>query len=164
MSKPNRNSNRKPKRNKDRAELVQSLTREIRRFIAGSVLFNQQLADRLGINATDYQILNLIELLGDATPGDLARMAGLTTGGITVALDRLEKAGYVRREKNPSDRRSLLVRVVSGRMRKIFALYKSVNETMDKMYSAYSDDQLAIVLDFLMRATSSRRDGESSSR
>jgi DNA-binding MarR family transcriptional regulator len=147
--------------NPNRAALQQSLVREIRRFIAGSVLFNQRLADRLGINATDYQILNLIELLGRPTPGDLARLTGLTTGGVTVALDRLENDGYVKRERNPVDRRSILVSAVPARMRKIAPLYKSINEHMHRLFSAYSEKQLVLVLEFFTRATRSRQNDNS---
>ena len=81
--------------NRQRA-LRDSLNREIRRFLAEAILFNQQLADRLGINATDYQILNLLDLFGPATPGDLAQLTDLSSGGMTVVIDRLEKAGYLR--------------------------------------------------------------------
>jgi DNA-binding MarR family transcriptional regulator len=76
---------------------------EVRRFIANTVLFNQRLADALGINATDYQVLNVLDLRGSARPGELAKLTGLTTGGVTVVLDRLERAGFVRRERNPNE-------------------------------------------------------------
>ena len=95
-----------------RDDLLLRLEQGVRRMLAGAIIFNQQVAESLGVNATDLQCLNLLELQGALTPGDLARCCGLTTGGVTVVLDRLEKAGYVRREANPRDRRSLLIRPV----------------------------------------------------
>ena len=97
------------------------LEREVRRMLAGAILFNQKVAEELKLNVTDLQCLNLLDLQGELTPGELARCCGLTTGGATVVLDRLEKAGYLRREANPRDRRSLLIRPVEARVRKLQA-------------------------------------------
>ena len=134
-----------------RAQQATSLTREIRRFIANSILFNQRLADKLGINSTDYQVLNLLDLHGGATPGGLARLTGLTTGGVTVVLDRLERAHYLRREKSPEDRRSVLVRVVPSKIRRVTRHYRRIHQWADEVYGAYDENQLAIILDFFLR-------------
>src|ERR1700691_4076804 len=104
---------------RERAELLQRLEHGVRRMLAGAILFNQKVADDLGLNATDLQCLNLLELQDASTPGDLARCCGLTTGGVTVVLDRLEKAGYIRRAANPRDRRSVLIRPAPARLREL---------------------------------------------
>ncbi|HEY6420358.1 MAG TPA: MarR family transcriptional regulator [Candidatus Binataceae bacterium] len=137
--------------------LRDSLIRETRRYIADAILFNQQLADRLGINATDYQIINLVDLLGPATPGELAQMTGLSSGGVTVVLDRLEKAHYVERGRNPHDRRSVIVRMVAARRRGLNARYKSILARMDQVFAAYDEKQLGVINDFFMRSNRSRR-------
>src|SRR5580698_5169113 len=100
-----------------------SLVIEIRKFIASAIFFNQKVAERFHLNLTDTQCLNLLELSGSATPGQLATRTGLTTGGVTVVLDRLEKAGFVKREPNPNDRRSLIVRTLPGNMTRLHAAY-----------------------------------------
>src|SRR5690242_17121728 len=87
----------------------EALMLELRRFIANVILFNQQIAERVGMNPTDMQCIHLLQLMGPLTAGRLAECTRLTTGGVTVALDRMEKAGLVRRERNPSDRRSIMV-------------------------------------------------------
>ena len=79
-----------------RRALRESLIRETRHFLAEAILFNQQLADRLGINPIDYQVLNLLDLFGPATPGDLAQLTGLSSGGMTVVIDRLEQCALHR--------------------------------------------------------------------
>ena len=151
--------NRVGESNEKRRESLAALLQEIRRFIAGAVLTNQHLADRLGINSTDYQVLNLLDLRGPAKPGELARLTGLTTGGVTVALDRLEKQGFLKRERNPQDRRSVIVRAVPGRMRKIVALYKPIIAAMQQLVSAYDSDDLATITGFFSRANASREKG-----
>src|SRR5579883_2366152 len=105
------------------ARLRDEINRLIRQSIAGSILFNQSVADRFQLRLTDMQCLNILDLLGPVTPGKLAECTGLTTGGVTVMLDRLEKAKFVKREPNPSDRRSLLIRVNPRRVRQVNALY-----------------------------------------
>lgn len=68
-------------------------------------------AERLGISATDMRCLNAIENAGGLTAGELAREVGVTTGAVTGALDRLERAGYARRGPDPDDRRRVRVTV-----------------------------------------------------
>ncbi len=120
-------------------------------MLAGAILFNQKVADELGLNATDLQCLNLLELQGSLTPGELARCCGLTTGGVTVVLDRLEKAGYIRREANPRDRRSLLIRPVPKRLRELQKTYRSKSRSLAKALAPYSQGELELILDFVTR-------------
>jgi DNA-binding MarR family transcriptional regulator len=75
---------------------------------------------------TDLQLLHLLQLHGPLTPGQLAAGSGLSSGGVTVALDRLAAAGYVRREPNPADRRSLLVTILPRRLQRVAAMYSGV--------------------------------------
>ncbi len=123
-------------------------------MLAGAILFNQRVAEGLGLNATDLQCLNLLDLQGSLTPGDLARCCGLTTGGVTVVLDRLQKAGYIRREANPRDRRSLLIRPVRSRLRKLQTLYRSKSQTLADTLAAYTERELELILDFVTRTVS----------
>ncbi len=131
--------------------LLESLNREVRRFIAGALLFNLKAADEAGLNGTDMQCLNLLQLQGSATPGEFARWAFLSTGGVTVVLDRLEKAGYLRREPNPQDRRSSIIRPVRSKFRKLEALYQSRSQALRQALSAYPEGQLQVILDFFSR-------------
>jgi MarR family transcriptional regulator, organic hydroperoxide resistance regulator len=132
-------------------ELMQSLNGEVRRFIAAAILFNLKVADEVGLNGTDMQCLNLLQLQGSATPGEFARWAYLSTGGVTVVLDRLEKAGYIRREPNPRDRRSSIVRPVLAKFRKLQPHYRSKGEALAQALSAYSEDELKLIQDFFHR-------------
>lgn len=142
--------------NEKRVQQTESLIREMREFIAGAILNNQRVADRLGINYTDQQVLNLVDLLSDAKPGDLAQLTGLTTGGITMSLDRLEKAGYVRRERNPRDRRSVIIRMAPERRRKILDQHQTANQVMAKIFAAYGEKELELILDFFGRTNRAR--------
>lgn len=80
-----------------------------REYLAALVLFHQASAQRVGLGATDYQALNLLQLRGPQSPGQLSAALGLTTGATTRLIDRMVEAGYVQRGADPSDRRKVTV-------------------------------------------------------
>lgn len=121
---------------------------EIRHFIARSILYNHKVAERVGLHVTDLQCLNILDVLGPLRPGELAEYTGFTTGGITVVLDRLEKARYIRRQPNPDDRRSVLVHVIPARIASLDRHYRIIQERMGAMMSGLSEAELAAVLKF----------------
>jgi DNA-binding MarR family transcriptional regulator len=139
-----------------RKQILPALNRAVRLFIAGSGLFSQRVAEKLGLHPTDMQFLNLLDLLGPVTPGMLAQCSGLSTGGVTVVLDRLEKAGYVRREANPHDRRSILVALVAARHRRIMSNYDEVQSQFESMTGSFTDQELETVLKFFSAANATR--------
>ncbi|MFZ0273192.1 MAG: MarR family transcriptional regulator [Acidobacteriaceae bacterium] len=136
--------------------LSPALTRAVRLFIAGSSLFSQRVADKLGLHPTDMQFLNLLDLLGPMTPGALAQCSGLSSGGVTVVLDRLETAGYVRRSSHPSDRRSLLVGIIPAHHKKVMANYDLVQKQFEGVLAGFSDEELETILRFFTAANATR--------
>jgi DNA-binding MarR family transcriptional regulator len=137
--------------NPHRAQLRETAIRGLRQLIAGSILYNQQVADRVGLRLTDMQCINVLDLMGPSTPGELARATGLTTGGVTVMLDRLEKAGYVKREPNPRDRRSVLVRLRPAKLKKVNAFYGDVSDRMARLLDDAPESELRSVVNLLSK-------------
>ena len=121
---------------------------EIRHFIAASIFFNARAAEYAGLGLTDMQLLHLLQLHGPSTPGHLATWSGLSSGGVTVALDRLSNAGYVGREPNPKDRRSLLVTLLPGRVRRIEAMYVGIEAETRRLLATLSQGDLEAVIRF----------------
>jgi MarR family transcriptional regulator, organic hydroperoxide resistance regulator len=128
---------------------------EIRKFIAAAIFFNHQAAEKVSLGLTDMQMLNLLQLHGPSTPGRLAGWTGLSSGGVTVALDRLERAGYIRRAPNPGDRRSLLITLTPVPMRRLARMYEGVEkETRRRLATLPLRDLEAVVRFFeTMHAT-----------
>jgi MarR family transcriptional regulator, organic hydroperoxide resistance regulator len=139
-----------------RKDLHAALVRELRRMVANSVLFNTRMAEALKVNPTDLQFINLLEIHGPLTPGKLAQLTGLTTGGVTVVLDRLEKSGFVRRAANPSDRRSSIIHVSAKFLRTAQAAYSEMGRATDGLLGEFSEKELAVVLTFLKKANDIR--------
>jgi DNA-binding MarR family transcriptional regulator len=121
---------------------------EIRKFIAAAIFFNTKAAEKIGLSLTDMQMIHMLQLYGPATPSRLAAWSGLTSGGVTVALDRLQKAGYIRREPNPADRRSLIVTLAPVRMRKVGAMYEEVERETRRLLATLPERDLDAVIRF----------------
>lgn len=132
--------------------LLSRLEREIRQVSAQSVLFSQAVAERVGVNSSDLECLDFIILRGTVTAGELAAATGLTTGAITGVIDRLENAGFARRERDAEDRRRVLVRALPEVELRIAPLYQSLQRSMMALWSRYSEQELALIVDFLARS------------
>ncbi|QBD75467.1 MarR family transcriptional regulator [Ktedonosporobacter rubrisoli] len=133
-----------------REEILQSLNRESLRGSANGVLFNQAVATRLGIHPTDLKVASLLAQKGALTAGQLAEHTGLTTGAATFIIDRLEKAGYVQRVRNPHDRRSVLIELKQERAASVGEYFVPMARVLEKVSAAYSDEELAVILKFML--------------
>jgi len=135
-------------RPKARVALLQELEEAMRRTSAQGVLFGQTVANVAGISGSDLDCMDFLNLEGRMTAGRLAELTGLTTGAITGVIDRLEKAGFVRRERDEADRRKVFIMIVPENVAKIGRLYVPMQEAMHKVWSTYSDAELQLLLRF----------------
>jgi DNA-binding MarR family transcriptional regulator len=102
----------------------------------------------MGIAGSDLECMDLLHLEGRVTAGRLAEATGLTTGAITGVIDRLEKAGFVHRERDEVDRRKVYVTLNQANGAKIAKLYEPMQQAMLKNWSAYTDEELGVLLRF----------------
>lgn len=135
-----------------RLALIQDLDAAFRRVTAQSVLLSQAVAVKAGLTPSDLESLDLLNLEGPTTPSRLAAVTGLTSGAVTMLIDRLERAGYVRRLKNRDDARSVLVEIRRGASARLLPLYEPLGRAMSAVNDAFTDAQLAVVRDYLTRA------------
>lgn len=145
-----------PSSNETRAALQTGLNRAVRLFIAGSSLYSQRVAEKLGLHPTDLQFLNMLELLGPLTPKMLGQYSGLSSGGVTVVVDRLEMGGYVRRRPNPEDSRSIVVDFTPAKRRKVKAHYDAVDQQFKDLLKSISTEELETVLAFFAKMNAAR--------
>jgi DNA-binding MarR family transcriptional regulator len=124
-----------------------------RELSARTLMFHAAIAERVGLSATEHKALDLLSRSGALTAGQLAEVTGLTTGAITGLIDRLEKMGFVRRERSSSDRRKVVICPIVEKMeREIAPLFVSINQQMENLFSGYSEQELAIIQDFVSRS------------
>ncbi len=148
-----RTSKGETKAAKSARALIERVSLEIRRMGAQSVLTSQTIADRFSLHTTDLECLDLIYLRGQATPGELTKATGLTSGAMTAVVDRLERAGYVVRVPDPNDRRRHLIRIQAEAIEPIKAAYEPMQAAMFKLWSGYSARDLQVIAEFLSRST-----------
>ena len=98
-----------------------------------------------GLNATDVDCLRLLFLQGQATPSELARRTGLSSGATTALLDRLERAGLIARKPNPDDRRGSLVTPTPASVEKMAGWFASARKAQDDLLARHSADELAFI-------------------
>ena len=128
-----------------------------RRYLSAVVLHAQAGARAVGLGATDLYALNVLELGGAMTPGELAQRTGLTTGPTTRLIDRLETAGYVRRRADAHDRRKVIVEPI-GRPADLDAVLAPARRRIADLIGGYTPEQRALLFDYFARATEAYRE------
>ena len=116
-------------------------------------LFRNAMNESLGFNTTDMECLRLLFMKGIATPSQLARHTGLTSGATTAMLDRLEKAGLIERRPNPDDRRGTLIVPTQSSAEKAASWFESARKAQDELISSYSVEELEIIADVFEQFT-----------
>src|SRR5690606_21247210 len=137
--------------NTTKTELKKRALMAVRDYGVNLTHFRNAMSEWAGLNATDMECLRLLFLKGTATPTELARHTGLTSGATTAMLDRLEKAGLIERRPNPNDRRGTLVAPEKSSSEKMASWFESARNAQDELISSYSESELEIIADVFER-------------
>lgn len=143
-----------------RRRLVATIKDSLREMNNQLSLLNHHVGMRVALKDVDLDCLDLIDRHGPLSPSALARRAGLHPATMTGILDRLQRAGWIIRERDPdaTDRRAVTVRVLRERGGELYHLYSGMNASMDDILVGYDETQLALLADFLHRTTAAGRD------
>ncbi|QLY29824.1 MarR family transcriptional regulator [Nocardia huaxiensis] len=132
-----------------RTRLITEIAARVGRTVEWGIRMNHTAASTLGINATDMVCLQTLQQ-GPRTAGELARHIGVTTASMTTMIDRLEKAGFVSRTRDPQDRRRVVVELVTGRARADIApLFAPLVKSWRARLDGYDQRDLELIIDFL---------------
>ncbi|MDR8410105.1 MarR family transcriptional regulator [Nonomuraea sp. 3-1Str] len=136
-----------------RERLYEELSMASRRYMAAYVLFNQAVADHLGLHPTDVQCLSLMTAAPEPlTVKQIAELTGLTAGSATRLVDRLERGGYVVRTPDRQDRRRVLVAPVPERVARVTALWDDLGASWQALYGEHTEEELEVITRHLRRA------------
>jgi len=125
----------------------------VREYGIHLTLFRNAMSEWAGLNVTDMECLRLLFAKGVATPSELARHTGLTSGATTAMLDRLEQAGLIERRTNPDDRRGTLVVPAKSGAKKAASWFESARKAQDELISSYSEKELEIIAEVFEQFT-----------
>src|SRR5437867_5089443 len=128
-----------------RRRLTAAIKQSLRELSIQLSLLNHQVGAHVDLNDVDLDCLDLIARHGPLSPSALARRAGLHPATMTGVLDRLEQGGWVARERDPSDRRAVVVRARHERAAELVRLYAGMNGAMDKICAGYTDAELEVI-------------------
>ena len=131
-----------------RVELLRDIMAQHPRSTGTAMRLATAVADQIGIPPTDLICLNLLASAGTAAPSWLAERLGMTTSAATKMLDRLERAGYVSRSDDPTDRRKIIVHPNMARVTALSGYFAPMWERMNEVLGQFTDEQLELVLEF----------------
>lgn len=115
-------------------------------------LFRNAIGKKLGLNTTDFEGLDLIFYRGVATPSELSKYTGLSSGSTTAMIDRLEKSGLVMRQSNPDDRRGTLVVIDKEAALAVRPLFTSARAAQNELLDGYSSKELKVLSDYFKKS------------
>lgn len=133
----------------ERSGLIDAVSRGVVAFQDATEQVDDAVAQRLGVNPTDRRCMAALFVHGRLNAGHLATASGLSPGATTTAIDRLEQAGYARRVRDASDRRSVIVELTPLAHRRIDELYGPIGREGLARLERYSENELVLLGGFL---------------
>jgi DNA-binding MarR family transcriptional regulator len=137
--------------NSTKTDLKKRALMAVRDYGVNLTQFRNAMSEWAGLNVTDMECLRLLFQKGIASPSELARHTGLTSGATTAMLDRLEKAGLIERRPNPNDRRGTLIAPKESSAEKMASWFESARKAQNELVSGYSESELEIIADVFER-------------
>lgn len=140
---------------KSREQFIQELNLAVQRQGTLTVLFTHAIAQHIGLSASEFEFCDVLQSHGPTTAGEMAKLCGLSTGGVTGLVDRLEKAGMLRRTAHAHDRRKVVLEPIvrDDHIRTVRRLYQPLSHGFLDLVAHYSDQELATIVRFVTEAS-----------
>ena len=135
-----------------RRRLTNAVKESMRDLRVQLAVLNHEVGEQLSLKPVDIDCLDLLARNGPQSPTGLAKLAGLHPATMTGILDRLEKGGWVSRERHVEDRRGVVVRVRAERAGELIGAYAGMNGSLDRICSQYTENELELINGFLQRS------------
>jgi DNA-binding MarR family transcriptional regulator len=116
------------------------------------------LAKRAGVSGTDLDALEYLEAEGPLTQRDLGDRLALTSGAITMLVDRLEHAGWVKRRPHPDDRRYTVLELAAKALRAAPAELDHYHSAIQTLIAKLPSAQRGAIASFLSQAAEAATD------
>jgi DNA-binding MarR family transcriptional regulator len=141
----------------DRGRLNQAVRDALRHLSTQLSLLTHRVGGRLELKGTDLECLDLIDTCGPIGPSELARRTGLHPATMTGIIDRLERGGWITRDRDPQDRRAVVVQVVRSRGQELLRMFAGMNAALTEICADYTDAELTVIARFLTQTADAGR-------
>ena len=142
----------------NKKQLIEKVGELLREQSTQTVLFHSFIADQLKLNMTDHKALDVLIKSGEMTAGQLAEATRLTTGAITGVVDRLEKAGYVQRVFDKSDRRRVIIQVIPDTEERLLPIFQPMMNKTQHILQKYTASALETITDIIQNCGAALKD------
>lgn len=132
-------------------ECINTISQLVSESSTLAVFFHTAIAEQAGLGATDEKTIFILRRDGPLTAGEIAQKTGLTTASVTTLIDRLEHKGIVKRMRDKSDRRKVIVQPNNARLAQLEQSFNKIQNSFESLLEGYSDTQLETIADFLSR-------------
>lgn len=132
---------------------MQSILEAAREQSTATVFFHNAIAEHFGLGGTDTKTLDILARMGPLSAGEIGQHTGLTSASVTSLIDRLEEKGYVRRRRDPEDRRRVIVELDHEGTREIARMFETLPKSDDTFFDSFSEAELEVIYRYLVRST-----------
>ncbi|RKN50680.1 MarR family winged helix-turn-helix transcriptional regulator [Micromonospora endolithica] len=150
------------RRDTRREQLVAEITAQLRRYSVDAQHIGHAFAGLHGLNPTDLHALIAVmdaELYGEPmTPGRLGAQLNLSSGSVTALIDRLERGGHIRRDRDTADRRKVFLHYAERGAALAMDFFRPLGRRTDDVMSRFDDDELETVHRFMAAMGDSMRE------
>jgi DNA-binding MarR family transcriptional regulator len=135
---------------KGKVETVKKISQQ---YAYSSLQLHETIARKAGFSGTDHKYLGFFLQKGSLTAGELATLAGLTTGSVTGLIDRFEKKKLVKRMPDKSDRRKVIVVPDNEKIMALMKpLYQNFQKQTEDLLGSFTDRELDVIENYLVSA------------
>ena len=132
-----------------RRRTMNQITDTIREMGVVMTVLNLRAGEQVGLRDVEMKALDVLMRDGAMSAKALGQRLGMHPATMTGILDKLEKAGWVTRERDPEDRRVVLIQPVREKVGEIVRLFNGMNAMATQMLDRYDTPQLETIADFL---------------
>jgi DNA-binding MarR family transcriptional regulator len=121
-------------------------------------VFQQKIAEKFSLNTTDMRLLLLFTSVSSLTAGEISVKLGLTTGAVTNVIDRLEVKDIVKRQRDESDRRKVIVVANKKKLTEMTKEYNDIRALFIENLQNYNENELRLLMRFYNESISITRE------
>jgi DNA-binding MarR family transcriptional regulator len=129
--------------------LARRLQHAVRSAQTADDMFDETVVEFLGVSRSDGRCLDIVDRLGRCTAGRLAAESGLTTGAVTALVDRMERAGYLRRVRDTADRRKVWIETTERTRQFDFHLWGHLSIVLPPLFESFTPEQIDAIVEYM---------------